>query len=140
MSFYEEAYPAGLDYDLCAALNYNPQSGFDAKAIDTVLAVVEGERDERPWFWLLKLKDGRYVYMTGSCDYTGWDCQSGADSSIVDTAEAALALAPEKEGYEWRGFREVRSILAAQLAAGQRVKTEGDRIAELVRDVPVVEL
>lgn len=129
-----------FDYDLIACLCYNPQTGFELLDIDSVLAVVDGERDERPWFWILKLKDGRHVYMTGSCDYTGWDCQSGATSSIVDTAQAALALAPEKDGCEWRGFRDVRSELEKQLDAGQRKTTEGDRIAQLGGDLPVVDL
>lgn len=28
--------------------------------------------------FLLRMKDGGYVYITGWCDYTGWGCQDGA--------------------------------------------------------------
>jgi hypothetical protein len=28
--------------------------------------------------FLMLLKDGRYGYLTGWCDYTGWGCQDGA--------------------------------------------------------------
>jgi hypothetical protein len=28
--------------------------------------------------FLMKLKDGRYAYVSGWCDYTGWGCQDGA--------------------------------------------------------------
>src|SRR6478735_12405859 len=27
-----------------------------------------------------ELNDGRWVFIEGSCDYTGWDCQAGADA------------------------------------------------------------
>ena len=27
--------------------------------------------------FVLKLKDGRFAYLTGWCDYTGWGCQDG---------------------------------------------------------------
>lgn len=70
----------GLDYDLQACLEYNPQAGYTVEEIAKVCAVIEGERDEASWHWILLLNDapgrdvsGRYVYLTGSCDYTGWD-------------------------------------------------------------------
>jgi len=28
--------------------------------------------------FLMRRRDGRYVYLTGWCDYTGWGCQDGA--------------------------------------------------------------
>lgn len=63
-----------LDYDLTACLEYNPGSvPFVATDIHKVLAVIEGEHDERNWYWLLELCDGQYAYLEGGCDYTGWD-------------------------------------------------------------------
>lgn len=65
-----------VDYDFCAALEYNPQP-FNLADVTRVLAVVEGERDESDWHWIVALNkpfDGkRFVYLTGGCDYTGWD-------------------------------------------------------------------
>lgn len=61
-----------IDADFCYALEYNPQP-FNLLDVEKVLAVVEGERDERDWHWIGKLRDGRYFYLTGGCDYTGWD-------------------------------------------------------------------
>jgi hypothetical protein len=29
--------------------------------------------------FLMKLRDGRWCYVTGWCDYTGWGCQDGAE-------------------------------------------------------------
>lgn len=37
-----------------------------------VAALVPGEADEANWHWILKLKDGRWAYMTAGCDYSGW--------------------------------------------------------------------
>jgi hypothetical protein len=36
-----------------------------------------GERDERPWISCGQLTNGAYFFYTGSCDYTGFDCQGG---------------------------------------------------------------
>lgn len=71
-------------YDLKACLKYNPQDGWEIDDVADILAVVEGENDEGHWHWLLRLKEPplRYVYLVGGCDYTGWDCQSWAESSI----------------------------------------------------------
>ncbi len=33
------------------------------------------------------LKDGRYLLATGSCDYTGWDCQGGNNLEVAHTLE-----------------------------------------------------
>jgi len=69
---WQEMQAKGIDYDLRACLEYNAQP-FDIPDIERVLAVVEGERDEAAWHWLLKLSGDRYAYLTGRCDYTGWD-------------------------------------------------------------------
>lgn len=34
--------------------------------------------------FLMRLRDGRYAYLSGWCDYTGWGCQDGADVQYVD--------------------------------------------------------
>ncbi len=36
-----------------------------------------GERDERPWISCGQLDNDAYFFYTGSCDYTGFDCQGG---------------------------------------------------------------
>lgn len=82
-----------IDYDLRACLEYNPQDGFTVEDIENVLAVWEGHNDGDDWRWILKLKDGRFVFLQGGCDYTGWDCQSWATSEFADTAENAARFA-----------------------------------------------
>jgi hypothetical protein len=100
----------GIDWDLEACLEYNPQETFDIPDIKKVLAVYEGENDGADWHWVLELKQpvkvnlsdnievthyikGKYVYLNGWCDYTGWDCQSGASSQICHSAVEAAHVA-----------------------------------------------
>lgn len=82
----------GVDYDLSACLENNPQS-FDILDIEKVLAVWEGENDGEDWRWVIKVtpecakkNGGRYVFLQGGCDYTGWDCRSWATSDFKSTA------------------------------------------------------
>lgn len=55
-----------------------------------VIASVEGENDERAWVCVVRLKDGRFAALEGSCDYTGWDCQAGAWCMVGDTMESVV--------------------------------------------------
>lgn len=59
--------------------------------------------------WVIRLtKDGakkhgkKFVYLQGGCDYTGWDCQSGADSRFCDTAKQAAEYAKSTEFSSWQ--------------------------------------
>jgi hypothetical protein len=89
----------GIDYSLRACLEYNPQN-FTIFDIDKVMAVWEGENDRDDWRWVIRVKKdcsktngGRYVFLQGGCDYTGWDCQSWATSQFTKTALKAAHLA-----------------------------------------------
>ena len=89
---------AGVDYSICGCLEYNAQN-FDVTDIEKVVAVWEGENDGDDWRWVLKVtKDcaekngGRYVFLQGGCDYTGWDCRSWATSQFTKTALKAARL------------------------------------------------
>lgn len=88
----------GVDWDLSACLEYNPQE-FNILDIMKVLAVWEGENDEDDWRWIIEVKPdcaknhkGKYVFLQGGCDYTGWDCQSWATSEFTKTKKQALEL------------------------------------------------
>lgn len=123
MSYYDnpEKYEAiGADYDLVACLQYNPQDTFNIDDVAKVLAVVEGENDGADWHWILRLNDNRFVYLSGGCDYTGWDCQSSASHDFVLTPEDALLLV---EGCEYCSpsttKEEIAASLSKQLAEGK---------------------
>ena len=74
-----------LDYsDLSSALYYNGLEEWKEK-IATMLAVIEGQNEGEAWHWVCKTKDKKYLYITGWCDYTGWDCQSGCKVTEFNT-------------------------------------------------------
>jgi hypothetical protein len=76
---YKKIVEVGGDDDLASCLQYNEQP-FGVDDIKQVLAVWDGEHDGDHYRWILEMKDGRYMYLNGWCDYTGWDCQSEAYS------------------------------------------------------------
>lgn len=117
MSFWdnEQAYTAkGIDYDLVGCLENNPQA-FGLDDIAQVLAVHEGENEGDNWRWILRLNDGRFAFLQGGCDYTGWDCQSSADSVIVESIDAAIQTARTFED----NTPEIIAGLAQQLLASK---------------------
>jgi hypothetical protein len=52
--------------------------------------VVKGEMREEEIVGLFKLKDGRFLYVTGGCDTSGWECQAHASGEIRDTLLALV--------------------------------------------------
>lgn len=42
--------------------------------------------------FLMRLTDGRYAYLSGWCDYTGWGCQDGAELDMFDSKPALESL------------------------------------------------
>jgi hypothetical protein len=110
------------DYDLAACLRENPDVGVTPEGITAILAVWEGANDEDSWRWIVALTDGRFALIEGWCDYTGWDCASGAFIGFADSAEAALDLVGNIGG--WRDDTDVaaKESLTNQLRSG-KVKT-----------------
>lgn len=80
------------NYDLWAACQENNVKHDD---IDAVLLELTGENDEQGWHWLVSLIGGGFAYISGWCDYTGWDCQSVAERFDANSLESALALCPQ---------------------------------------------
>lgn len=90
-----ERYTSAIeDYNLRAALDENGVAL--TSPVDAILLQLTGENDERSWHWIVRLADGRAAYITGSCDYTGWDCISSCHATEHDTIDAAIADAPEE--------------------------------------------
>ncbi|WP_419832131.1 hypothetical protein [Endozoicomonas atrinae] len=59
-----------------------PQPGMteystECKDIDKVFSYQEGENDGDSWIMFGELKDGSVFHFSGSCDYTGFDCEGG---------------------------------------------------------------
>lgn len=62
-----------------------PRHTFSREDVAFIKGQVEGERDEEAWIVWGQLNDGRWFFATGSCDYTGWDCQAHNDGSVAST-------------------------------------------------------
>ena len=62
-------------YDLVAAIGENPGGPLSLSDLDGASIKLEltGEGDAKPWHWIVLLAAGDYAYVTGSCDYSGWD-------------------------------------------------------------------
>ena len=96
------------NYDLSAACEEN---GIDSSDLVDVLLEITGENDEADWHWIVTTTSG-FAYISGGCDYTGWDCQSGAERFDAANQEAALALCPQ----------DVRRVFEVMLAKGEKVR------------------
>jgi len=104
------------DLDLASCLEYNPQDGFGFEDITRVLAYLPGAWDGEAFHWLLELWDGTYVYLTGSCDYTGWDCQSHAQSWGGTSPYAAITEHTVTEADEDIARRLMSQVLGGFIA------------------------
>ena len=96
------------NYDLRSACEYN---NIDSSDLVDVLLEITGENDEASWHWIVTTTSG-FAYISGGCDYTGWDCQSGAERFDAATQEAALALCSQ----------DVRRVFEDMLAKGEKVR------------------
>lgn len=110
-----------LGYDLAAAFEYNT-APFPSTDIEEVLAVVEGYNDGDEWNWVVRLNEEegvpepstlRYAFISGWCDYTGWDCQSGVEVVMTHSPFIAAAFADHDNFVK----------LLTQIEEGERAKT-----------------
>lgn len=46
---------------------------FDRLDVKRIIALDEGENDEKNWLIVGELNDGRFFAISAGCDYTGWD-------------------------------------------------------------------
>lgn len=134
----------GVDGDLCACLAENPQS-FAVDDIACVLGAVEGD-DDRPWWWLLELRDGRPALVRGEYGRAGWRDRSRAQSAVASAPYAdwycgaacdrfsvahpdqpiPLDVVNELARQEQQGRKSTRREIVGAALAGGRGREEGD--------------
>jgi hypothetical protein len=85
-------------YDFAESLNH-ADGAPAAQDVKRVIAAygVSGDYAEWSGGFLMELKDGRYCYLTGWCDTTGWGCQDDAAITYFDAEPALESL--EQESY-----------------------------------------
>lgn len=88
-------------YDFEASLDRTQLTQAD---IETCIAAWGRAGDGSEWSggFLMKLKDGRYAYLTGWCDYTGWGCQDGVELIFYDSMPGPeeMATMPDAPGWD----------------------------------------
>ncbi len=69
-----------------------PSHTFSREDVALIKGQVEGDNDGPSWIIYGQLKDGRWFFAEGSCDYTGWDCQAGNGGAIASNEEELIRL------------------------------------------------
>lgn len=63
---------------------------FKFSDIKKIIFSKEGFNDGDHWQLVVQLKNRKYGWLNAWCDYSGWDCQSGGNSDIVNNKKEAL--------------------------------------------------
>lgn len=73
--------------------------GFAMQDIQNAVAAWGRNGDYAEWDggFLLALKDGRFAYIEGWCDTTGWGCQDGVETTIFDAKPALSDIAKDRD-------------------------------------------
>ena len=51
--------------------------------------------------FLMEMKSGKFLFLSGWCDYTGWGCQDGTEKQEFDTEPALKSLEQGYSKKEW---------------------------------------
>lgn len=70
---------------------------FTREDVVLIVACVDGENDGDAWVCAGRLRDGRWFRISASCDYTGWGCQEGGDSSVASSLEELIRFGMSDE-------------------------------------------
>jgi hypothetical protein len=100
---------------LLKAVGHNRPDGYSSKTeaidiCDSIELEILGAKNRADWVWVVRLRNGRFAYARGGCDFTGWDCHSGICWEEAETIEQAIRLAEE----------DARPVLEEMLAAGEK--------------------
>lgn len=85
----EERFPGIDGYDFGSAVSYHGYGPLvEGAEILDIKMLVQGENDGKDWIWFVIVRGDSYYddywLLRGGCDYTGWDCQSGATWTKID--------------------------------------------------------
>ena len=84
-------------YDWQEAMMY---AKFKFEDIAQTISAVEGENDDKDWQLIVKLKSGKFGWLSAGCDYSGWDCQASGESGIADSQNDAIAQMKAARPYQ----------------------------------------
>jgi hypothetical protein len=128
----------GIDWDLHEALENNPQL-YTVDDIDSVLAAYEGNSDDEPWRWIVKLKNTRIVLLIGGHGYTGWDYAWLESHLLPDYVSETDNDFAYHRITDYEEDSDVVKDLVGQIKSGKR-KTWRDETDEIMGDLNEIEL
>ncbi len=73
-----------------ASKRENGHKDYSVNDILAIIAADNGCNDGLNWVGLFLMKDGKFLYVSAGCDYTGWDCQCGGNSSVFNSLAEAV--------------------------------------------------
>jgi len=71
-------------YDFSESLDRAGISETDIESVIAAWGYSAGSYAEWEGGFIMRMKDGRYAYLWGWCDTSGWGCQDGADVKYYD--------------------------------------------------------
>lgn len=77
----DKMFPEQDAHNFCMACEHNGHGPLETGTLAGLVLIEQGENDEAPWLWEVTVDDTVWL-ASGSCDYTGWDCQSSLEWSI----------------------------------------------------------
>lgn len=78
---------------------------FSREDVAKVIAAEDGENDGDHWEGVFRLKDGRFVFVTAWCDYTGWGCRDGGQSWVAADLDSLIRWGLPEESRKRLGLR-----------------------------------
>lgn len=91
------------DYNYQELMEYGPP----AEDVAEVMRTHDGENDYENWLVVLRMKDGRWCFVTAGCDYTGWDCQAGGDHYFAFSEEELVRTCLTQSNRRDLGYEEI---------------------------------
>ena len=102
---WEEAFACAMRDRVRGVLGYDGSlAPFGVSDVAEVIATAEGEKDGDSWVGAFRLTDGRFVFVSAWCDYTGWGCQDGGDAQVAATLDDLVRLAMGNEDRARLGY------------------------------------
>lgn len=81
----------------CLAQPPKPVDGYNGSVdlfaredVEHVVAAEDGENEGDSWEGVFRLKDGRFVFVSAWCDYTGWGYQDGGHSWVASNLPSLI--------------------------------------------------
>lgn len=78
----------------------NKHKNYSRDDVASIITTVEGCNDGDNWVGLFIMNDGKYLYLTAWCDYTGWGCRESGDSRVYDSLAEAVNFGCTEEDRE----------------------------------------